>query len=198
MRSCRRRCSSQRTSCVGTSDVRVAPRLVDQSPRAAPDRSGRRARRSRRRTDATSGSPARSATAAARSGTRRRLRSRSRWMVFAATVMRLRCRSITALGAPVVPPLKFSVARSSPSPSGQRLLGRLSPAAPRSRARARRRRRRPIAAFRPRPSAPRPCRQTTRCVTSARAPARRSSAASSRRVSRGSIGTRTKPAAMVP
>ena len=85
---------------------------------ADPHRSGRRARPSRRRTDATSGSPARSATAAARSGTPRRCAMSKPWMVFCATVMRLRCRSITALGAPVVPPLKFSVARSSPSPSG--------------------------------------------------------------------------------
>ena len=37
-------------------------------------------------------------------------RSRSRAIVFCATVMRLRWRSMTAFGAPVVPPLKLSVA----------------------------------------------------------------------------------------
>ena len=72
-----RRCSIQRTSCVGTSEVRVAPLSSIIAGEAIRHRSGRPARPSRRRTDATSGSPARSARAAARSGTRRRSRCRS-------------------------------------------------------------------------------------------------------------------------
>ena len=83
------------------------------------------------------------------------------WMVFSATVMRLRCRSITALGAPVVPPLKFSVARSSPSPSGQRLLGGFLQQRLVVEAGTLADTRRSIAAFRHRRSAARPCRRKT-------------------------------------
>ena len=117
MRSCARRCSIQRTSCVGTSEVRVAPVSSIMAAR----------RSASKRPPSTTVAPAnrcdiRITCAIGQSGrTFRKTASLAMpkpWMVFAATAMRLQCRSITALGAPVVPPLKFSVARSPPSPSG--------------------------------------------------------------------------------